>query len=74
MHKKMKTPSLLQFNHILDSVSHEDNIGHLFVVDIKFHNRNPKTNLFNEIYAPIFEKKNRSDSRMIYYSTNKSCK
>ena len=65
----MKTPSLLQFNHILDSVSHEDNIGHLFVVDIKFDNRNPKTNLFNEINAPIFEKKTRSDSRMIYYST-----
>ena len=52
----MKTSSLLEFKRILDSVSHEDNIGHLFVVDINFHNRNPKTMLFNEIHAPIFEK------------------
>ena len=44
----------------MDSVSHEDNIGHLFVVDIKFLNRNPKTMLFNEIHAPIFEK-NKTD-------------
>ena len=27
-----------------------------FIVDIKFHNKNPKTMLFNEIYPPIFEK------------------
>ena len=27
------------------------------MVDIKFHNKNPKTLLFNEIYPPIFEKK-----------------
>ena len=54
--KKKETPSLLEFNRTLDSVSHEDNIGHLFVVDIRFHNRNPKTMLFNKIYAPFFEK------------------
>ena len=50
-------PSLTEFNRILDKISHEDNIGHLFIVDIKFHNINPKTLLFNEIYSPIFEKK-----------------
>ena len=54
--KKMKTSFFLEFKRILGSVSHEDNIGHLFVVDIKFHNRILKTMLFNEIYAPIFEK------------------
>ena len=54
--KRMKTPSLLEFNCILSSVSHEDKIGHLFVVNIKFHDKNPKTILFNEIYTPIFEK------------------
>ena len=49
-------PSLAEFNKILDRVSHEDNIGHLFIVDIKFHDKNPKTLMFNEIYPPIFER------------------
>ena len=49
-------PSLVEFNKILDRFSHEDKIGHLFIVDIKFHNINPKTLLFNKIYPPIFEK------------------
>ena len=48
--------SLTEFNKILDQISHEDNIGHHFVVDIKFHDINPKTLFFNEIYIPIFEK------------------
>ena len=48
--------SLFEFNIILDSISHEDKIGHLFIVDIKFVNKNEKTQLFNEIYTPIFEK------------------
>ena len=34
--KKMKKPNLLEFNRILDRLSHEDNIGHLFIVDINF--------------------------------------
>ena len=54
--KQEYAPSLLEFNKILDKISHEDKIGHLFIVDIKFHNKNPKTMLFNEIYPPIFEK------------------
>ena len=56
MHKKMKSPTLLEFKGILDSLSHEDNVGHLFDVDIKFHNRNSKTMLFDEIYAPFSRK------------------
>ena len=54
--EKSKTvPSLRDFNIILNTLSHEDKIGHLFIVDIKFHNKNPKTLLYNEIYTPIFE-------------------
>ena len=49
-------PSFVKFNKILDRISHEDKIGHLFIVDIKFHNINPKTLLSNEIYPSIFEK------------------
>ena len=48
--------SLFEFNIILDSISHEDKIGQLFTLDIKFVNKNEKTQLFNEIYTPIFEK------------------
>ena len=59
--KKMtKTLTIFKFNAILNSLSHTDKIGHLFIVDIKFHNKNEKMMLFNEIYTPIFEKKNYS--------------
>lgn len=50
--KKEYPPSLLKFNKILDNILHEDKIGHLFIVDIKFHNKNPKTLFLNEIYPP----------------------
>ena len=59
--KQENVPSILKFNKILDRVSHEDHIGHLFVVDIKFQNINEKTLLFNEIYPPIFEKNKRME-------------
>ena len=56
--KRQEHPlSLVELNKILDRISHEDEIVHLFIVDIKFHNINPKTLLFNEIYPPIFERK-----------------
>ena len=44
---------------LLQNVSLEDKIGHLFTVDTEFTDVNPKTLLFNEIYPPIFEKKKR---------------
>ena len=54
--KSKKVSSLCKFKIILRNFSHEDKIWHLFTVDIKFHNKNPKTMLFNKIYTPIFEK------------------
>ena len=42
--KKVKTPSMLEFNRILDRLSHEDRMVHLFIVDIQFHNKNPQNN------------------------------
>ena len=57
MHKKSKkVPSLCEFNVILSNLSHEDKIGHSVLADIKFHDKNHKTMLFNEIYTPIFDK------------------
>ena len=41
---------------ILHSISDTDKIGHLFLVDIKFHKKNEKAMLFHEIYTPIFRK------------------
>ena len=51
-----KGPTFYEFNKILSNLSHEDKIGYLFIVDIKFYDKNPKTMIFNEIYNPIFGK------------------
>ena len=59
--KKDKVPTLTKFNRILDTISHEDKIGHLFTVGIKFHDINEKTLLFNEFQPPIFEKNKKID-------------
>ena len=40
---------------ILKYISQTDKIGHLFIINIKFHVKNEKTLLFNEIYMPRFE-------------------
>ena len=46
------------FNSSLESVSFEDTIGHLFIVDIEFDFKNTTKREFayNEIYPPIIEK------------------
>ena len=44
--KSSKVPSLLEFNMIFDSISDKDKGGHLFIVNIKFHNKNEKSNAF----------------------------
>ena len=54
--KKDRPPTLAEFNKILNEISHKDSTGHLFIVDTKFNNVNPKTLLFNELYPLIFEK------------------
>ena len=54
--RKLKPPPFHEFNKILNSISHEDKMGRLFLVDIKFNSRDPKHMLFNEIYPPVFKK------------------
>ena len=46
------------FNRLLETVSLEDDIGHLYIVDIEFdkENASEKTFAYNEIYPPIIEK------------------
>ena len=56
---RQKTPTLREFNFLIECISDEDKIGHLFIVDIEFNEQkaSEKHFLFNEIYTPIFEKK-----------------
>lgn len=56
--KQEKIPTPREFKIILNNISHEDKIGHLFLVDIKFHEMNEKTFLFNELYTPLLINKN----------------
>ena len=47
------------FNFLLEKVSFEDKIGHLYIVNIEFDTKNATEREFayNEIYSPIIEKK-----------------
>ena len=57
--KQKEISTLRQFNLILENISIDNKIGHLFVINIKFSNEaaDEKVLLFSEIYTPIFEKK-----------------
>ena len=50
--------SCVTFNKLLESVSFEDTIGHLYIVDIEFDFKNATEREFadNEIHPPIIEK------------------
>ena len=60
-HTDVLKKTLTEFNKILDSISHDDKIGHLFTVSIKFDQIYEKTLLFNETYPPIFQKNKKID-------------
>ena len=51
------------FNNSLESVSFEDIVGHLHIVDIEFDFKNAteREYAYNEIYPPIIEKQNIKD-------------
>ena len=57
--RSKKKPTIREFSLIIESVSDEDTIGHLLILDIHFdeNKATEKNLLFNEIYTPIFEKK-----------------
>ena len=44
IYKQEHPPCLTEVNRILDKISHDNNIWHLFIADIKFHDINRKTN------------------------------
>ena len=55
--KECNSPSWLTFNLLLEKVSLDDPISHLFVVNIEFDRKNAtkKRFLYNEILPPIIE-------------------
>ena len=61
--KQNNSPSWLKFNILLEKVTLDDEIGHLFIVDIKFdiENATEREFLYNEIFPPIIEKKTKID-------------
>ena len=69
--KEHLLPSWLKFNLLLETVSLDDPIGHLFVVDIEFDEQNAteKQLLYNEIFPPIIEKQKILDAneRSVYH-------
>ena len=56
--KENNSPTWLEFNFLLEKVSLEDTISHLFVVDIEFDEKNAtrKQYMYNEIFPLIIEK------------------
>ena len=57
--KQNTSPSWATFNLLIEKVSLEDKIGHLFVVDIEFdfENASARQLTYNKIFPPIIEKK-----------------
>ena len=55
---KDKEPTWKKFKLLMEKVSLDDPIGHLFVVDIEFDNENatPRQIMYNEIFPPVVEK------------------
>ena len=56
--KQSNSPSWLEFNLLLEKLSLDDPIGHLFVVGIEFDEKNAtkKQYMYNKIFPPIIEK------------------
>ena len=62
--KQHNSPTWLEFNLLLQKISLDDSIGHLFIADIEFdeQNANKKHYLYNEIFPPIIEKQKTLDA------------
>ena len=57
--KEQHTRNIRELSLLLSGMSHEDEIGHFFVVDLEFDGKRAteKKTIFNDIYTPLFEKK-----------------
>ena len=57
--KEQKVPSWKEINLLLEKVDLDNEIGHLYIVDIKFNEKEAteKHYVHNEIYCSVFEQK-----------------
>ena len=60
--REKKVLSIEELTDLIKNVTLEDKIGHIFTIDIEFSDIDEKNLLFNEIYPPIFEKKEENSS------------
>ena len=62
--KEYNLPSWSTFNLLLEKVSLDDPVGHLFVIDIEFDQKKATKRqfLYNEILPPIIEKQKALDA------------
>ena len=69
--KQNNSPFWLEFNLLLENISLDDSIGHLFIVDIEFDEQNTtkKQYMYNEIFQPIIEKQDFKGKQTIFIST-----
>ena len=67
---KQKTPDWVECNVLLEKVTLDDKIRHLFIVDIEFdyENVDAKQIIYNEIYPPVIDKQTKLDAneRLIF--------
>ena len=67
---KEKTPDWVKCNVLLEKVTLDDKIRHLFIVDIEFdyENVDAKQIIYNEIYLPVIDKQTKLDAneRLIF--------
>ena len=70
LHKKMKKiPTLREFDLLIEAISHEDKIGHLFIVDVEFNTeKEPKRNcyLMNSIHPYLKKRRSSPRQRSVY--------
>ena len=61
---KEESVSWTKFNLLLEKVDFNDEIGHIFVVDIEFdyQNANPKQIMYNKIFPPIIDEQKKLDA------------
>ena len=67
---KEKSPSRIEFNLLMEKVSLDDPIGHIFVVDVEFNHLKATDCqiMYNEIFPPFTEKQSRieANERSVY--------
>ena len=68
---KEKSPSWIEFNLLMEKLSLDDPISHLFVVDVEFEHEKATDCqiMYNEIFPPFTDKQTRIEANERSFST-----